>query len=90
LEAVEQKISLHNLAVGTGFIANTTGARGFRVGIDASGWMYRACKRHGIAENPQLVALFARCSRLFRLPFIPIFVFDGPRRPTSSVARSFR
>ncbi|KAJ6560089.1 XPG I-region-domain-containing protein [Mycena capillaripes] len=35
LEAVEQKVSLHNLAVGTGFIANTTGARGFRVGIDA-------------------------------------------------------
>ncbi|KAJ6533689.1 PIN domain-like protein [Mycena capillaripes] len=81
LEAVEQKVSLHNLAVGTGFIANTTGARGFRVGIDASGWMYRACNRHGITESPQLVALFARCSRLFRLPFIPIFVFDGPERP---------
>ncbi|KAJ7309120.1 PIN domain-like protein, partial [Mycena albidolilacea] len=73
--------SLHNLAVGTGFIANTTGARGFRVGIDASGWMYRACKRHGITESPQLVALFAWCSRLFRLPFIPVFIFDGPWRP---------
>ncbi|KAJ7796804.1 PIN domain-like protein [Mycena olivaceomarginata] len=72
---------IHNLAVGTGFIANTTGARGFRVGIDASGWMYRTCKRHGMTESPQLVALFVRCSRLFRLPFIPIFVFDGPRCP---------
>jgi Holliday junction resolvase YEN1 len=44
--------------------------------------MYRACMRHGITESPELVALFSRCSRLFRLPFIPIFVFDGPRRPT--------
>ncbi|KAJ7318434.1 PIN domain-like protein [Mycena albidolilacea] len=81
LELIEQKISLHNLAVGTGFIGNATGARGFRVGIDASGWMYRACNRHGITESPELVALFSRCSRLFRLPFIPIFVFDGPERP---------
>ncbi|KAJ7236087.1 PIN domain-like protein [Mycena haematopus] len=81
LELVEQKISLPNLAVSTGFIGNATGARGFRVGIDASGWMYRACARHGITESPELVALFSRCSRLFRLPFIPIFVFDGPERP---------
>ncbi|KAJ7872008.1 PIN domain-like protein [Mycena olivaceomarginata] len=81
LELVEQKISLHNLAVGTGFIGNATGARGFRVGIDASGWMYRACNRHGFTENPELAALLSRCSRLFRLPFIPIFVFDGPERP---------
>ncbi|KAF7341456.1 XPGI domain-containing protein [Mycena venus] len=29
LEPVEQKVSLHNLAVGTGFIANATGRRGF-------------------------------------------------------------
>jgi Holliday junction resolvase YEN1 len=46
-----------------------------------SGWIYRACYRHGSLENPELVALFSRCSRLFRLPFIPIFVFDGPERP---------
>ncbi|KAJ7450491.1 PIN domain-like protein [Mycena galericulata] len=81
LEPIEQKISLPNLAVGTGFIANTTGQRGYRVGIDASGWMYRACARHGILESPELVALFSRCSRLFRFPFIPVFAFDGPERP---------
>ncbi|KAJ6448824.1 PIN domain-like protein [Mycena sanguinolenta] len=82
LEPVEQKISLPNLAVGTGFIANPTGARGFRVGIDASGWIYRACSLHGTTQNPELVALFSRCSRLFRLPFVPFFVFDGPKRPS--------
>ncbi|KAF8199328.1 PIN domain-like protein [Mycena galopus ATCC 62051] len=81
LDIVEQKISLPNLAVGTGFIGNATALRGFRLGIDASGWMYRACCLHGNTESPELVALFSRCSRLFRLPFIPIFVFDGPERP---------
>ncbi|KAJ7887588.1 PIN domain-like protein [Mycena olivaceomarginata] len=81
LEPVEQKISLHNLAVGTGFTGNATGKRGFSVGIDASGWMYRACCLCGSTESPELVVLFARCSRLFRLPFIPVFVFDGPARP---------
>ncbi|KAJ6511063.1 PIN domain-like protein [Mycena sanguinolenta] len=82
LEPVEQKILLPNLAVGTGFIANPTGARGFRVGIDAIGWIYRACSLHGTTQNPELVALFSRCSRLFRLPFVPCFVFDGPKRPS--------
>ncbi|KAJ6533266.1 hypothetical protein B0H10DRAFT_2204768 [Mycena sp. CBHHK59/15] len=82
LEHIEQKISLHNLAVGTGFIGNATGRRTFRVGIDASGWIYRACYRHGSTQSPELVALFSRCSRLFRLPFVPLFVFDGPNRPS--------
>ncbi|KAK7027188.1 PIN domain-like protein [Favolaschia claudopus] len=78
----KQKISLHNLAVLTGFIANTTGQRAFRVGTDASSWMCRACALHGNTESPELVALFGRCARLFGLPFIPIFVFDGPLRPS--------
>ncbi|KAJ7656369.1 PIN domain-like protein [Mycena polygramma] len=81
LQEIEQKISLPALAVGTGFLGNSTGARGFRLGIDASGWMYRACSLHGNTESPELVALFSRCSRLFRLPFLIIFVFDGPERP---------
>ncbi|KAJ7838937.1 PIN domain-like protein [Mycena olivaceomarginata] len=81
LEVIAQKISLPSLVVQTGFLGNTTGLRGFRLGIDASGWIYRACRRHGSLESPELVALFSRCSRLFRLPFIPIFVFDGPECP---------
>ncbi|KAF8211844.1 PIN domain-like protein [Mycena galopus ATCC 62051] len=90
LQPIEQKISLPNLAVGTGFIANATGARGFRIGIDASGWMYRACNLHGTTQNPELVALFSRCSRLFRLPFIPIFVFDGQGRPSTKRGKFIR
>ncbi|KAJ7210195.1 PIN domain-like protein [Mycena rebaudengoi] len=89
LEPIEQKISLHNLAV-TGFTSNATAARGFRVGIDASGWMCRACARHGCTESPELVALFSRCSRLFRLPFIPVFVFDGPDRPNMKRGKHVR
>ncbi|KAJ7651099.1 PIN domain-like protein [Roridomyces roridus] len=82
LQAVEQKISLSELAVSTGFVANVNGIRGYRIGIDASGWMYRACAlQYGNAKGLALVQLFARCSQLFRLPFIPIFVFDGPARP---------
>ncbi|KAJ7764067.1 PIN domain-like protein, partial [Mycena olivaceomarginata] len=81
LEVIAQKISLPSLVMQTGFLGNTTGLRGFRLGIDASGWIYRACRRHGSLERPELVALFSRCSRLFRFPFIPIFVFDGPERP---------
>ncbi|KAJ7908580.1 hypothetical protein B0H13DRAFT_2496493, partial [Mycena leptocephala] len=81
LELIEQKISLPNLVVGTGFIGNATGTRGFRVGFDASGWMHRACNLHGNTQNPELVALFSRYSCLFRSPFLPIFVFNGPERP---------
>ncbi|KAF8150533.1 PIN domain-like protein [Mycena galopus ATCC 62051] len=82
LEPIEQKVSLPHLAVMTGFIGNSTETRAFRVGIDASGWIYRTLYRHGSTESPELVALFSRCSRLFRLPFIPVFVFDGPGRPS--------
>ncbi|KAJ7145351.1 PIN domain-like protein [Mycena crocata] len=81
LEPIEQKISLHNLAVSTGFRGNATGMRGFRVGIDASGWMYRACALHGTTENPREVALFGRCRRVHGLPILPFFIFDGDGRP---------
>ncbi|KAJ6595985.1 PIN domain-like protein, partial [Mycena sp. CBHHK59/15] len=90
LEPVEQKISLHSLAVGTAFIGNATGRRTFRVGIDASGWIYRACYRHGNNQSPELVALFSRCSRLFRLPFVPLFIFDGPNRPSMKRGKVIR
>ncbi|KAK7053587.1 PIN domain-like protein [Favolaschia claudopus] len=82
LEPIEQKISLHDLAVKTGFVGNATGKRAFCVGIDASSWMCRACALPGYTESPELVTLFARCSRLFGLPFIPVFIFDGPARPS--------
>ncbi|OSD03661.1 hypothetical protein PYCCODRAFT_1408690 [Trametes coccinea BRFM310] len=72
--------SLTHLAVEDGFKANPDGKRGLRVGIDASIWFYHAnYGREG--ENPELRTLFFRCTRLMSMPFLPLFVFDGPKRP---------
>jgi hypothetical protein len=57
------------------------GFRGLRIGIDASIWFYHATYgREG--ENPELRTLFFRCSRLLGIPLLPLFVFDGPKRPS--------
>ncbi|KZT64851.1 PIN domain-like protein [Daedalea quercina L-15889] len=72
--------SLTHLAVVDGFEANPDGVRGFRVGIDASIWFYHATYgREG--ENPELRTLFFKCTKLMSAPFLPLFVFDGPKRP---------
>ncbi|PCH43040.1 hypothetical protein WOLCODRAFT_164194 [Wolfiporia cocos MD-104 SS10] len=72
--------SLTHLAVADGFVANPDGCRGLRIGIDASIWFYHATYgREG--ENPELRTLFFRCTRLLSAPFLPLFVFDGPKRP---------
>ncbi|KAI6030288.1 hypothetical protein EDC04DRAFT_3091706 [Pisolithus marmoratus] len=69
-----------NLAVSDGFVANPGGRRGFRIGIDASIWFFHAAYgREG--ENPELRTLFFRCCRLLQSPLLPLFVFDGPKRP---------
>ncbi|KAI0742733.1 PIN domain-like protein, partial [Daedaleopsis nitida] len=72
--------SLTHLSITDGFEANPDGKRGFRVGIDASIWFYHATYgREG--ENPELRTLFFRCTRLMEKPILPLFVFDGPKRP---------
>lgn len=72
--------SLTNLAVVDGFETNRSGVRGFRIGIDASIWFYHATYgKEG--ENPELRTLFFRCARLMAKPLLPLFVFDGPKRP---------
>ncbi|KAI0776802.1 hypothetical protein BD413DRAFT_668950 [Trametes elegans] len=72
--------SLTHLSVVDGFEANPEGKRGYRVGIDASIWFFHATYgREG--ENPELRTLFFRCARLMSMPFLPLFVFDGPKRP---------
>lgn len=64
-----------------GFQRNVKGVRGLRIGIDASIWFYHATYgREG--ENPELRTLFFRCSRLLGIPLLPLFVFDGPKRPS--------
>ncbi|KAJ3565362.1 hypothetical protein NP233_g7681 [Leucocoprinus birnbaumii] len=72
--------SLTELAVTEGFQANPRGLRGYRVGIDASIWFFHA--EYGKeGENPVLRTLFFRCATLMKAPFLPLFVFDGPKRP---------
>ncbi|KAF8901075.1 hypothetical protein CPB84DRAFT_1680152 [Gymnopilus junonius] len=72
--------SLTDIAIREGFEANPNGKRGFRLGIDASIWFFHAeYGREG--ENPVLRTLFFRCATLMRTTFLPIFVFDGPKRP---------
>ncbi len=52
----------------------------FRLGIDASIWFFHA--EYGKeGENPELRTLFFRCAQLLRAPIIPLFIFDGPKRP---------
>ncbi|KAH9020781.1 PIN domain-like protein, partial [Lactarius pseudohatsudake] len=72
--------SLTHIAVIDGFEANPANFRGLRIGIDASIWFFHAA--HGReGENPELRTLFFRCAKLTRVPFLPLIVFDGPKRP---------
>jgi Holliday junction resolvase YEN1 len=73
--------SLTHLSVVDGFEKNVDGHRGFRVGIDASIWFFHSYGgREG--ENPELRTLFFKCTKLMTSPFLPLFVFDGPKRPS--------
>ncbi|KAI9444389.1 hypothetical protein BJY52DRAFT_1373458 [Lactarius psammicola] len=72
--------SLTHIAVVDGFEANPANLRGLRIGIDASIWFFQATYgREG--ENPELRTLFFRCAKLTSAPFLPLFIFDGPKRP---------
>ncbi|KAF9477457.1 hypothetical protein BDN70DRAFT_881151 [Pholiota conissans] len=80
LKPAAQTRSMTDLAIKEGFEANPDGKRGFRLGIDASIWFFHAeYGREG--ENPVLRTLFFRCATLMHTTFLPIFVFDGPKRP---------
>ncbi|KZV78602.1 PIN domain-like protein [Exidia glandulosa HHB12029] len=78
--------SLTQLAVADGFERNDGGHRGFRIGIDASIWFFHAQVFKGmsadVGENPELRTLFFRCAKLMGTPLLPLFVFDGPKRPS--------
>lgn len=54
----------------------------FRLGIDVSSWMYHAQKSTG-GHQPLLRSFFWRLCRLLAVPrILPVFVFDGPLRPS--------
>ncbi|KIJ23865.1 hypothetical protein M422DRAFT_72490 [Sphaerobolus stellatus SS14] len=79
LRPAGENFSLARLAVESGFLDNKK-HRGYRIGIDASIWFFHALGgREG--ENPELRTIFFRCARLAAMPYHPIFVFDGPKRP---------
>ena len=82
LSPAGQSRSLANIAVVNGFEKNNSGRRAFRIGVDASIWyqhaMHTAIKK---GANPEIRLLFFRLLRFTKLPFVPVFVFDGRQRP---------
>lgn len=81
LKPAAVKRSMLEMPVSEGFEANANNLRGYRVGIDASIWFFHAeYGREG--ENPELRTLFFRCATLMHAPWLPLFVFDGPKRPS--------
>ncbi|WVQ98465.1 hypothetical protein IAU59_005591 [Kwoniella sp. CBS 9459] len=62
------------------FHANPNGLRAFRVGIDASIWIFHAQVTH-YGENPFLRTIFFKITALLQQPVLPVFVFDGPNKP---------
>lgn len=79
LAPVAQTTTLPSYCLTT-FTENTNELRGFRLGVDASLWLFHAQQSSGGA-SPYLRLLFYRMARLLSLPVLPIFVFDGPSRP---------
>ncbi|KAK0228089.1 hypothetical protein IW262DRAFT_1455286 [Armillaria fumosa] len=59
----------------------TVHSLGPRIGVDASGWMFATKYHHGQTKSAAQASLFKRLGRLFHLPVLPLFVFDGPKRP---------
>jgi Holliday junction resolvase YEN1 len=73
--------SITHLSVVDGFDRNSQNLRGYRVGIDAFIWIFHSeWGREG--ENPQLRTIMFRIVKLVNSPFLPLFVFDGPGRPS--------
>ncbi|EIW69500.1 hypothetical protein TREMEDRAFT_39085 [Tremella mesenterica DSM 1558] len=62
-------------------LSNHNGHRALTIGIDASIWMFHAqVPQHG--ENPFLRTIFYKITQLLQQPVLPVFVFDGPNKPS--------
>ncbi|PGH23308.1 hypothetical protein AJ80_02560 [Polytolypa hystricis UAMH7299] len=72
-----ERISLAKLAVD--HLKRT--ARPIRIAIDISIWLFQVQASRG-GHNPELRTLLYRLIRLVALPIRPVFVYDGPQRPT--------
>ncbi|KAJ3476493.1 hypothetical protein NLG97_g9113 [Lecanicillium saksenae] len=73
-----QRVSLSKLA------ADTLRAEGrpLRLAIDVAIWQFQAQAARG-GTNPAIRTLFYRLVRLLAIPIQPVFVFDGPNKPTT-------
>ncbi|KAN0137252.1 hypothetical protein V8E53_004962 [Lactarius tabidus] len=72
--------TLRNSAVSYSHCSNPAKLHGLCIGVNASIWFFHAA--HGReGENPELRTLFFRCAKLVSAPFLPLFIFDGPKRP---------
>ncbi|KAF8153351.1 PIN domain-like protein [Crassisporium funariophilum] len=90
LSPASQSRTLTQVAVTEGFEYQRHRDRCLIIGVDASIWMneaqmavkFRPGQGTRSGENPALRILFYRLCRLMTLPIIPVFVFDGPDRPS--------
>ncbi|KAF8190100.1 PIN domain-like protein [Pholiota molesta] len=90
--------TLTQIAVSEGFQQKHRPERCLLIGVDASVWMNQAQlavknrKGRGTrnGENPAVRNLFYRLCHLLTLPVIPIFVFDGPNRPSKKRGTAVR
>ncbi|TCD68655.1 Gen1p [Steccherinum ochraceum] len=85
LELAQEKGHMNAVALHD-HLLERPGIRGLRVGIDASGLMWRII--NGVSaghaqsgENPELRTLLATLNNLLSDPVHAVFVFDGPQRP---------
>ncbi|GMK55980.1 hypothetical protein CspeluHIS016_0210360 [Cutaneotrichosporon spelunceum] len=73
------RTSLHALSRDA-FLANKNGLRALTIGIDASIWIFHAqTNRNG--ANAFLRTIFYKIAALLQHPVLPVFVFDGPKKP---------
>ncbi|KAH7311675.1 hypothetical protein B0I35DRAFT_377904 [Stachybotrys elegans] len=72
-----QRVALSKLAAES---LESTG-RPFRIAIDIAIWQFQTQAARG-GTNPAIRTLFYRLVRLMSTPIQPIFVFDGPQKPT--------
>ncbi|KAI1293373.1 hypothetical protein F5Y03DRAFT_374063 [Xylaria venustula] len=72
-----KRISLTKLAIQT----LEESGRPLRIAIDISIWQFQVQAARG-GSNPAIRTLFYRLLRLLGLSIQPIFVFDGPNKPT--------
>ncbi|KAJ6788660.1 hypothetical protein PWT90_04969 [Aphanocladium album] len=73
-----QRVSLSKLAADT----LRTEGRPLRLAIDVAIWQFQAQAARG-GTNPAIRTLFYRLVRLLAIPIQPVFVFDGPNKPTT-------